>query len=713
MLNHSLIWLLLLMPPVVAFSSELTRPFPQEVATIFQTANGLPDTLVTRIFLNENKAPVAITERGAVCFQEGQWMPVNEVAIPRKRPLLTKNPPVASEEILSVAISENESAVGTTQGLFLKNAQEKNWRRELPADKNDCWALRNVKIVVYDSKGRLWFAAPQGVGFREAGAWHLFTGREGLPWNRFTCATAGENGVIWLGTNRGAIRCDGEKFQYRFSRRWLPHDFVNDIAVEPDGTAWIATNCGVSRIERWQMTLEEKAAYFTNQVETRHNRMGFIADCELKERFIANSWIPKISDNDGMYTAQYGAAQAFRFAVTGDVEAREIAVRSFNACKWLVDITHEPGFPARVIIPVDWPEPVNEQYGPEYNARKRAEDPFWKLITPRFPLSKDGKYRWKCDTSSDELAGHYFFYGIYYDLVAQTEAEKQPVREVVSAITDHLLRNGLCLRDHDGKSTRWGNFSPEYFRSVWGWEQRGLNSMMMLSFLNVALHVTGDEKYRQAAQELCDKYQYHINTLEPKMYFPPENVVPWDNNLSLMSLYGLILYETDPEKLLIYRQGLENAWLHISKQKNAFWNLLYGVLTQHFRKIVATGIYQTGKVFPEAGPYAEFMAQRLTASDPQMRDNLEFLRGVPLDLIGYEMDNTFRLDVIFDPTPGQAPTVGWHFDGRAVPIQERGHVRQDRDGFALYASEDGGRAEHEGTFFLLPYYLGRYYGFIK
>ena len=66
------------------------------------------------------------------------------------------------------------------------------------------------------------------------------------------------------------------------------------------------------------------------------------------------------------------------------------------------------GFPARVIIPADWHEPVNEQYGEEYNRKKRERDPFWKLITQRFPLSEDGKHRWKCDTSSDELAGHYF-----------------------------------------------------------------------------------------------------------------------------------------------------------------------------------------------------------------------------------------------------------------------------------------------------------------
>jgi hypothetical protein len=485
------------------------------------------------------------------------------------------------------------------------------------------------------------------------------------------------------------------------------------------------------------VTLEEKAELYTDQVESRHNRMGFIAQNSLKIRYDADSWEPAISDNDGMYTAMYGAAQAFRFAVTGSPEAKKLAKRSFDACKWLVDITHEKGFPARVIIPADWPEPVNEQYGHEYNMRKQEEDPFWKDIVPRFVASKDGKYLWKCDVSSDELAGHYFFYGIYYDLVADTEVEKDLVREVVSDITDHLIRHGFYLQDHDGMPTRWANFSPEFFNSVWGWDQRGLNSMMMLSFLNVAHHITGDAKYLETAKMLRDRHHYHINAMLSKMYFPPEDVVPWDNNLCLMSMYGLLNYEKDPELIMMYRESMEIAWLHISKQKSAFWNVLYAAQAKKFNDLVDGRIYSTGKYFPEAGPYAEFTAKEFYRTDFNTEDILETLQRLPLDLIGYRMDNRHRLDIVFDPAPGQVvqegwrpvnperpdntfehavehiQKIGWHVDGKALPIDERCHVRLDRDGFVLDATEGSGYSEHEGTIYLLPYYMARYHGLIK
>ncbi|MBN1348090.1 hypothetical protein JXJ21_01640 [candidate division KSB1 bacterium] len=691
----------------------INEKFPQEIATIFEMKDALPDSFILNIALSENGLPVAETEHGAVAYNGKSWHKIQPGTIPPVMNRLMIAPPVDQDQIIAVTTHGDQQAIGARDGLFLLEKETRQWRRLTPANETYSWALRDVDVVQFDSKGRLWFGCRQGIGYLENERWHLFTGAEGLPYNQFTCSTAGANGEVWFGTTKGAIRADNNCFSYRFSRRWLPNDYVTAIAVQPYGTAWIATRGGISRIERKMMTLEEKAAYFITQTEQRHNRMGFIADCRLKTRYDVNSWSPKISDNDGMYTAKYGAAQAFRYAATGEQQAKVLARRSLNACKRLVDITHETGFPARVIIPIDWGEPVNEQYGREYNLRRRASDPFWKLILPRFVKSKDGKYLWKCDTSSDELAGHYFFYGIYYDLVAETEQEKEPVRQVVRDITDHLIRNGFLLRDHDGTPTRWGNFSPEFLNSERGWEQRGLNSMMMLSFLNVAQHVTGDSKYAEAAEMLREKHQYHINAMQSKMYFPPDFVVPWDNNLCLMSLHGLIKYEFDPELLLMYRLSLEHAWLHISRQKNALWNIIYGALVQHFADIFDSGVFDSGNVFPEAGPYARFTAKQLKNTDPRMNDVLETLRGMPLDLIGYEMDNSHRLDIVLDPTPGQLPKVGWHVNGGALPIQERGHVRQDRDGFALYANEDGGYAEHEGTFFLLPYYMGRVHNLIK
>ncbi len=720
---------------LLSFISSFAQPdskdkFPQEIATVFTTDDGLPEAIYSDLQFDHSGNITAISGNKSYTYNGEVW----KLDAKASNKIANKN---SADGVLSQVKYQQKTYIGKKDGLYIQGNKKSKWHEIFPADANYSWKLSNVSVLQTDSKGRLWFGSDEGVGFLQDGMWKLFTGKEGLPFKYFTSIVDSPNGDIWFGTKKGAIRADGEKFYYRFSRRWLADDYINDILIDKDGNAWFATNKGISQIRFQSMTMEEKAQLFTEQVESRHNRMGFTVQNKLNVRYDVDSWEPAISDNDGMYTAMYGSAQSFRYAVTGSSEAKALAKRSFDACKWLVDITHEKGFPARVIIPIDWPEPVNEQYSHEYNIRKQVEDPFWKDINPRFPKSKDGKYRWKCDTSSDELAGHYFFYGIYYDLVADTEEEKALVREVVGDITDHLIRHGFYLQDHDGKPTRWADFSPEFFNSVWGWDQKGLNSMMMLSFLNVAHHVTGDEKYMETAKMLRDKYNYHISAMLSKMYFPPEDVVPWDNNLSLMSLYGLLNYEEDPELIMMYRESLENSWLHVSKQKSAFWNTLYAAQAQKFNDLVDTDIYSSGKYFTEAGNYSEFTAKEFYKTDYKVEDILETLQRLPLDLIGYRMDNRHRLDIVFDPTPGQfvqegwrpsnperpdntfeyatehLQKMGWHVDGKALPIDERCHVRLDRDAFALDASEGSGYSENEGTVYLLPYYMARYYKLIK
>jgi len=68
---------------------------------------------------------------------------------------------------------------------------------------------------------------------------------EGSPYDKITSVVAGEAGVTWFATPRGAIRFDGKSWEYRQGRRWLPDDEVRAIAVEANGNAWFATKKGV------------------------------------------------------------------------------------------------------------------------------------------------------------------------------------------------------------------------------------------------------------------------------------------------------------------------------------------------------------------------------------------------------------------------------------------------------------------------------------
>ncbi len=269
-----------------------------------------------------------------------------------------------------------------------------------------------------------------------------------LPWNEVTVIADDQPGAILIGTKRGLIAFNtmtNEVRWYRSGKRWLPDDHVTGIGLEPAFKAnviWVETPKGFSRIEYKEMTLADKSQSFVERVQKRHVRWGMTSDSHLKVPGDLSSNQMVSSDNDGLWTQMYIAAEAFRYAVTKAPDARANAKVGFEAMLRLEEITGISGFHARSIIKIG--EDIQPKDGEWHD-------------------TADGKWRWKGDTSSDEIVGHYFGYAVYYDLVAD-EAERQKIRGVITRMTDHILNNNYQLIDTDGKKTRWGWWGPD---AIW------------------------------------------------------------------------------------------------------------------------------------------------------------------------------------------------------------------------------------------------------
>src|SRR5205807_3355668 len=125
-----------------------------------------------------------------------------------------------------------------------------------------------------------------------------------------------------------------DRWQYFYGRRWLLDDHVRNILVEESGErrkVWIRTDKGVSLIEWRPMTLEEKAKYFDERIEQRHVRHGLVAGSHLRVSGDLSSNEKFSNDNDGLWTAIYLGAQAYRYAVTRETDARGKAQRALRA----------------------------------------------------------------------------------------------------------------------------------------------------------------------------------------------------------------------------------------------------------------------------------------------------------------------------------------------------------------------------------------------
>lgn len=571
------------------------------------------------------------------------------------------------------------------------------------------WAARNVLGVGFDSRGQLWFATKAGVGCQTEHGWKFYEGKDGLPWADFTGVTTGPGDAVWFTTHLGVIRFEKGEWHYRQGHGWLPSDEVSSGVVDPQGDAWFATAVGVGKLARQDMTLAAKADRYEQEIERYIKRTpyGYVDGAPLRKAEDKSTAEPNDSDNDGLWTSMYGAGECFAYGATKDATAKQRARQAFEALRFLQKVTqggaHAPdkGFVARTIRPIDWPDPNVGRL--EDDRRKREQDKLWKVYEPRWPRSADGKWYWKSDTSSDELDGHYFFYPLYYDLCADTPEEKERVREVVRDLTDHIIAHGYQLVDHDGQPTRWAVYGPQLFNKDprW-WQERGLNALSMLSYLAVAAHVTGDEKYRQASRDLIDNHGYAHNLMFAKVQQGAGSGNQSDDEMAFMSYYGLLRCSTDEALKKMVRFSFFMYWMNESAELNPFFNFAYAGVNANQRAATAD---------------TEFS---LTPPQGWFEDSMATLYGFPLDRLSWDHHNSHRLDVVKLPMvrsedladPDAPGRRGYLVNGKVLPIENRHVGHWNTDPWRLDYHGNG----HElsaGTVFLLPYYMGLYHGYIE
>jgi hypothetical protein len=584
-------------------------------------------------------------------------------------------------------------AVAASDGLY--TVRGGRWESLTPIDATHRWTLKDVRAVCFDDQDRLWFACPQGVGRLDL-EWQLWATRDGIPYASFTSIVPTRKGAVWLGTDKGAVLFAGQSWQYRQGRRWLPGDRVYGIAADTHtGRAWFATDGGLgSVVETSQLTLARKAARYQSDIDLRHQRteLGYVAEVQLERPGDPSAWTQRDTDNDGLWTSLYGAAQSFLYSATKDPAAKARAKKAFEAIRFLSQVTQggthsaPPGFPARTVLPTSGRDP-NTTYTPQRDTAKRKTDPLWKALHPRWPKSADGKWYWKTDTSSDELDGHMFFYAQYHDLVAD-EAERKRVADVVTAIVDHLLDNDYRLVDWDGKPTRWGNFNPKSLNHDPAWaEERGLNSLSMLAYLKVAQRVSGRARYRRAAQLLIEKHGYAQNVLDAKVHRGPGTGNQSDDQLLVLGFYTLLSYEEDPRLRATYSEGFRRAWELLRYERNPFFNFAYA------------GVCGVN-----------------AADSDWIGESIDSLKRYPLRPIRWAHRGSHRADIVRLPSPdpitGTKAIRGRLRDGRALPIDERWSGRWSDDPWLLDGRGNGRRLA-PGTPFLLAYSMGLYHGVIS
>jgi len=484
---------------------------------------------------------------------------------------------------------------------------------------------------------------------------------------------------VWIGTNNGLV-CfpngdNKNKLVFR-SKRWLLDDNVRDIFMDKD-VVYISTVKGVSQLSVQKKTLADKANYFEKITQERHTREpGIVEHCKLRVPGDLSTWEPLDDDNDGGYTNMYLASLALRYAVTKDEEVRQRAKQIFKAILFLEEVTELPGFIARTVVPADWTQvnDPNEEISPQRKAMMRVLDPRYKPVEIRWRKSRDGKWLWKGDTSSDEITAHFFGWAIYYDLCADEE-DKQLLKALVSRVMDKIIADGFVLKDIDGTHTRWGVWAPEQLKHDPDWaNERGINALEILSYLKTSYHITGNEKYQKEYEHLLIEEDYASLIKKAKNYGPSSRT-HIDDELLAFTYPSLFRYEEDEQWLKIYRDSIQHWYKGIENEDSPLFNFIYAWCM---------------------------------GNDPNLEMSVKTLREIPYDLINWTVDNRFREDIrlVRESILEVIQT------SRLLPPGETAVIRWDKNRWEAVQG-DGGRTERAATFYLFPYWLGKYLGLIE
>jgi hypothetical protein len=459
------------------------------------------------------------------------------------------------------------------------------------------------------------------------------------------------DGAEWYASPHGVTRVDPhaaarDRTQYFAGKRYLPDDEVRQLVADQAAGMWVRTRTGVSHIELRTMTLAAKAALFEERVRARHDRHGLVSPSNLRVPGDPSTSQTRDDDNDGLWTSMYAAAECFRYAVTHSPEALANATRSIEAVLFLEEVAGKRGFPARSYIRKGEPMPDSGEW-------------HW---TP------DGQYYWKGDTSSDEIVGHFFLYGVATDLLPDGVLKKR-IAETAARIMDHILGHGYCLVDADGKPTTWGRWSPAYFLQEPG--DSALNSMELLSFLKTTAHITGNARYQTYYKKLANSGYAQRATRYKELR---EELNYSDEELAMLSFYNLFRYETD-EKLLghYYRRALDAWWENMVREESPLWSLIYAT----------------------AQPKAPV----------DMVSAVRTLYRMPVDTIEWTVKNSDRDGIIMDSATDRFQR--WQAKV-LLPPDERPVMKWNSNPFDIDGGSDG-RGEDDGAAFLLPYWMGRYH----
>jgi hypothetical protein len=280
-------------------------------------------------------------------------------------------------------------------------------------------------------------------------------------------------------------------------------------------------------------------------------------------------------ENDGLWSALYLTSQAFRYGTTKSPEALAIIRTLLEGEVTRMKVTGVPGLFTRQFIPpnvagIACPDPVANKA--LYTTDVEKDDNRWVQVRDdgcvwsvnRVTLEWEGSthcgldaykgWCWLDNVSQDEYAGHTLALGALYKLVDVPDVQAI-VKDLMTQVADHLVKNDLYFVDWDGRQTEHGKLHAYSFADT-----PGFLSTMSMDYILMGAVASGREDLRRYYDQClnqnpqqCEGWAYPdeppYKDLMSQMwlYLGNEGCGSNYNNFSMVytSLHNLIWFEND------------------------------------------------------------------------------------------------------------------------------------------------------------------------
>ncbi len=543
----------------------------------------------------------------------------------------------------------------------------------------------------------------------------------------------------------------------------VPEDSVEvpEDSVEVPDDVWAVPSEDWSRCDGVEYiggkTLAQKAAYYDWAGVKLHQKPAdapgheaystvyeIVCDGDVPTTVVPDDQIPfcrnTLSENTGLWTSLYVASQAFRYAATHDADALASLKRTLNGTYHMMQITGAPGLYTRDMRDPSLPsqycieseEPYasaatdNEKYA-RYVPRsdvdmvgnqfvRVGDDGCFLTWDPALNDGAGGWFRhenhctdnrfagfcWQDNASKDEYAGHMFAAGIVAKIVDDPEVNAMAV-EILRAVAKHMVDHDFMITDYDGRRTRFGTAFAMSLD-----EAPGGNAVMALAWIRSAAIATGDPElialYYDCLLQMSGPLQCIDQPLEwdlhadyrtyleaPGMDLAKGAKSNYDTiNIALLNWFNLVWWEPDTALRDYYRQvfrdntkGPDNDGRDLWSEANPFWNFS-----------------MVSRMDPATYDAAE--AKSLVA------DAVCTLKRFPTDNVRRARDSAAAYpEWKVSPRHGSLAATAIPVDERCSSVFEWWGDPNSRETCA-----ENLKTAEQPAGFLLPYWMGRYFGFI-